>query len=163
MKLRVISVGSKCPGWIRQGFDEYAKRLPREMPLSLVEVPAPRHHQDSAKVDEYEAKKISEKITPSDWVIALDEAGRQLDSKGVSLELNRWRDMGKDVVFFDWGSERVEPRVIGSGGPAPLTLRTDLPPLHGSRVACRELVSRLDDQYWPPLPSGMISTKAPLS
>ena len=57
-KLRVISVGNKCPAWIRQGFDEYAKRLPREMPLSLIEVPAPRHHQDSAKVDEYEAKKL---------------------------------------------------------------------------------------------------------
>ena len=58
-KLRVISVGSKCPEWIRQGFDEYAKRLPREMP-SLIEVPAPRHHQDSAKVDGYEAANCRE-------------------------------------------------------------------------------------------------------
>jgi 23S rRNA (pseudouridine1915-N3)-methyltransferase len=113
MKLRVISIGSKCPGWIRLGFDEYAKRLPREMPLSLVEVSAPRHHQDSAKVAEYEAKKISEKITPSDWVIAMDEAGRQMDSKGVSLELNRWRDMGKDVVFLIGGANGLSPELLG--------------------------------------------------
>ena len=49
MKLRVISVGNKCPGWIRQGFDEYAKRMPKEMPLSLTEIAAPKHHQDSSR------------------------------------------------------------------------------------------------------------------
>lgn len=112
MKLRVISVGSKCPGWIRQGFDEYAKRLPKEMPLTLVEVPAPRHHQDSAKVDEYEAKKIAEKFNPSDWVVAMDEAGRQLNSKGVSAELNRWRDMGKDIVFLIGGANGLSPTLL---------------------------------------------------
>ena len=112
MKLRVLSVGSRCPGWIRQGFDEYAKRLPREMPLTLTEVPAPRHHQDSAKVDEYEAKKIAEKISSSDWVVAMDEAGRQLDSKGVSAELNRWRDMGKDIVFLIGGANGLSPELL---------------------------------------------------
>ena len=61
MKLRIISVGTKCPAWVRQGFDEYAKRMPREMPLSLQEIPAPRHHQDSNKIDEVEGKKIAEK------------------------------------------------------------------------------------------------------
>jgi 23S rRNA (pseudouridine1915-N3)-methyltransferase len=64
MKLRVISVGSKSPAWIRQGFDEYAKRMPKEMALTLIEVAAPRHHQDSAKIDEDEAKKIAAKIQP---------------------------------------------------------------------------------------------------
>ena len=112
MKLRVISVGNKCPVWIRQGFDEYAKRLPREMPLSLIEVPAPRHHQDSAKVDEYEAKKVAEKMNPSDWVVAMDEAGQQLDSKGMSAELNRWRDMGRDIVFLIGGANGLSPDLL---------------------------------------------------
>ena len=111
MKLRVISVGNKCPAWIRQGFDEYAKRLPREMPLSLIEVPAPRHHQDSAKVDEYEAKKVAEKMNPSDWVVAMDEAGQQLDSKGMSAELNRWRDMGEYCVP-DRGANGLSPDLL---------------------------------------------------
>lgn len=112
MKLRVISVGNKCPAWIRQGFDEYAKRLPREMPLSLIEVPAPRHHQDSAKVDEYEAKKVAEKMNPSDWVVAMDEVGQQLDSKGMSAELNRWRDMGRDIVFLIGGANGLSPDLL---------------------------------------------------
>ena len=70
MKLQVLSVGNRCPGWIRQGFDEYAKRMPKEMPLSLTEIAAPKHHQDSSKINELEAKKILQKIQPTDWVVA---------------------------------------------------------------------------------------------
>lgn len=104
MKLRVISVGNKCPEWIRQGFDEYAKRMPKEMPLSLTEIAAPKHHQDSSKVNELEAKKILEKIHSTDWVVALDETGRHLSSPALAGELKRWRELGKDVVFVIGGA-----------------------------------------------------------
>ena len=43
-------------------------------------------------------------MNPSDWVVAMDEAGQQLDSKGMSAELNRWRDMGRDIVFLIGGA-----------------------------------------------------------
>lgn len=112
MKLRVISVGTKCPGWVRQGFDEYAKRMPREMPLSLIEVPAPKHHQDSGKVDEVEGKKIAEKITPGDWVVALDEGGKTLGSKALAAEMTRWRDLGKDVVFLIGGANGLSDTLL---------------------------------------------------
>jgi 23S rRNA (pseudouridine1915-N3)-methyltransferase len=97
MKLRIISVGTKCPGWVRQGFDEYAKRMPREMPLSLLEIPAPRHHQDSNKVDEVEGKKIAEK---------------SFDSKALAQALDGWRDLGKDVVFLIGGANGLSDALL---------------------------------------------------
>jgi len=112
MKLRIISVGTKCPGWVRQGFDEYAKRMPREMPLSLLEIPAPRHHQDSNKVDEVEGKKIAEKIGPSDWVVALDEQGKSFDSKALAQALDGWRDLGKDVMFLIGGANGLSDALL---------------------------------------------------
>ena len=112
MKLRIISVGTKCPGWVRQGFDEYAKRMPREMPLSLLEIPAPRHHQDSNKVDEVEGKKIAEKIGPSNWVVALDEHGKSFDSKALAQALDGWRDLGKDVVFLIGGANGLSDALL---------------------------------------------------
>ena len=111
MKLRVISVGNKCPGWIRQGFDEFAKRMPKEMPLSLTEIAAPKHHQDSSKVNELEAKKILEKIHTTDWVVALDETGRHLSSPVLAGELERWRELGKDVVFVIGGANGLASQV----------------------------------------------------
>ena len=111
MKLRVISVGNKCPEWIRQGFDEYAKRMPTEMPLSLTEIAAPKHHQDSSKVNELEAKKILEKIHSTDWLVALDETGRHLSSPALAGELERWRELGKDVVFVIGGANGLASQV----------------------------------------------------
>ena len=112
MKLRVISVGNKCPAWIRQGFDEYAKRMPKEMPLSLMEIAAPKHRQDSSKINELEAKKILEKIHSSDWVIALDERGRHNSSHAIAKELEGWRELGKDVVFIVGGANGLAPELL---------------------------------------------------
>ena len=112
MKLQVLSVGNRCPGWIRQGFDEYAKRMPKEMPLSLTEIAAPKHHQDSSKVDELEAKKILQKIQPTDWVVALDEKGRHSSSAALAGELERWRELGKDVVFVIGGANGLASEVL---------------------------------------------------
>ena len=33
MRLRVLAVGQKMPAWVDQGVKEYARRLPREMPV----------------------------------------------------------------------------------------------------------------------------------
>ena len=112
MKLRVISVGSKSPAWIRKSFDEYAKRMPKEMALTLIEVAAPRHHQDSAKIDRDEAKKIAAKIQPTDWIVALDEQGKQLTSPGLAKELERWRELGKDVVLVIGGANGLAPALL---------------------------------------------------
>ena len=112
MKLQVLSVGNRCPGWIRQGFDEYAKRMPKEMPLSLTEIAAPKHHQDSSKIDELEAKKILQKIQPADWVVALDERGRHSSSPALASELERWRELGKDVVFVIGGANGLASEVL---------------------------------------------------
>ena len=38
MRARLISVGERMPGWVAEGFAEYAKRLSRELPLELVEL-----------------------------------------------------------------------------------------------------------------------------
>ncbi|MGE8185046.1 23S rRNA (pseudouridine(1915)-N(3))-methyltransferase RlmH, partial [Pseudomonas mandelii] len=39
MRLRLIAVGSRMPKWVEEGWHEYAKRLPSELALELVEIP----------------------------------------------------------------------------------------------------------------------------
>ncbi len=39
MKIRLLAVGSRMPAWVEAGVDEYRKRLPREMPFEIVEIP----------------------------------------------------------------------------------------------------------------------------
>ena len=40
MKLILVAVGTRMPGWVDTGFDDFAKRMPRELPLQLIEVKA---------------------------------------------------------------------------------------------------------------------------
>ena len=43
MRLKIVALGQRMPAWIDAGFDEYAKRMPREYGLELIEVkPEPR-------------------------------------------------------------------------------------------------------------------------
>ena len=40
MKLIIVAVGHRMPAWVQAGFDEFARRMPRELQLQLVEVKA---------------------------------------------------------------------------------------------------------------------------
>mgnify|MGYP000869564837 CR=1 FL=1 len=40
MKLLIAAVGTRMPGWVAEGYADYARRMPRELPLELVEVKA---------------------------------------------------------------------------------------------------------------------------
>ena len=43
MKLLIVSVGHRMPDWITAGFNEYARRMPREAKTELLEIkPEPR-------------------------------------------------------------------------------------------------------------------------
>ena len=43
MKLRIVALGVRMPAWVDAAFDDYARRMPREFALELIEVkPEPR-------------------------------------------------------------------------------------------------------------------------
>jgi len=39
MDINLIAVGTRMPGWVNDAYQEYARRLPRECSLKLVEIP----------------------------------------------------------------------------------------------------------------------------
>ena len=112
MKLRLLSVGTKSPAWVRSGFEEYAKRMPPEMPLELVEISAPKHRGDSAKFVQAEGSKMAAQIGDQDWVVALDEGGRQLSSLQLADKLENWRSQGQNVTLLVGGSDGLSAAVV---------------------------------------------------
>ncbi|BBI51509.1 hypothetical protein HORIV_39300 [Vreelandella olivaria] len=38
MRIRLLAVGSKMPGWVEEGVDTYRKRLPRDFNLEIEEI-----------------------------------------------------------------------------------------------------------------------------
>ena len=45
MKIILLAVGTKMPGWVQEGFNDYQKRFPSEMKLVLEEIPPVKRYE----------------------------------------------------------------------------------------------------------------------
>jgi 23S rRNA (pseudouridine1915-N3)-methyltransferase len=106
LKLRVVAVGHKPSGWVAAGFEEYARRMPREARVELTEIkPAPRSRQTQsaaalARILSAERTRILAAIPSGCVKIALDERGRQLSSTELARRLAGWMREGRDIAFI---------------------------------------------------------------
>lgn len=120
MKLTLLAVGDRMPGWAEEATAEYLKRLPREARMTLVTVkPEKRAGQPAEAIKALEATRLMEKIPAGSRLVALDEHGRQVSTRELADLLARWLEMGKDTVLVIGGAdglaadllERAEARV----------------------------------------------------
>lgn len=101
------------PDWITAGFDEYAKRMPREAKIELVEIkPEPRTSgKTTEQIMESEAKRILSSLPASCRCIALDEHGTQWTTKQLAQHLQTWMIEGSDVAFIIGGADGLSGTV----------------------------------------------------
>jgi 23S rRNA (pseudouridine1915-N3)-methyltransferase len=113
MKLIIVSVGHKMPGWITAGFNEYAKRMPREALISLLEIkPEPRTTgKTTMQIMEAEAQRILSALPQNCLRIALDERGMQPTTKQLSAQMQDWMREGRDVAFIIGGADGLHESV----------------------------------------------------
>lgn len=105
MKIRLIAVGQRPPAWVTNGFDDYLRRMPREMSLELVEVAsAARKQIPPERVQQLEAERLLGRLGPRERVVALDEQGRAWRTEELAAKLDEWRMQGYDVAFLIGGA-----------------------------------------------------------
>lgn len=116
MKLWLVAVGHKMPDWITSGFNEYAKRMPREARMELVEIkPEPRTTGKSvAQMMEAEAQRILTALPQDALRIALDEHGAHLTTKQLAQHMQDWMRGGHDVAFIIGGADGLHESVKNS-------------------------------------------------
>ena len=102
MKLRIVAVGHKPPDWVAAGFEEYAKRMPREARIELTELkPAPRAGAAAVKaVLAAEKTRILAAIPTGSVKIALDERGKALSTADLARRMGDWMQQGRDAAFL---------------------------------------------------------------
>lgn len=113
MKIRLIAVGQRPPAWVAEGFSEYVRRLPREMPLALVEVPpAARRNLPAERARRLEAERLLGQVSERDRVIALDVKGRTWSTETLARKLDDWRMEGNDLAFLIGGADGLDERCL---------------------------------------------------
>ena len=94
------------PGWVEEGFADYAKRMPRELPLELLAVKAePRSEGKTVEaMMGTEAQRLRAALPNRCRTIALDERGTELTTQNLALRLQRWMQEGDDTALARMGS-----------------------------------------------------------
>ncbi|MFA5370756.1 MAG: 23S rRNA (pseudouridine(1915)-N(3))-methyltransferase RlmH [Sideroxydans sp.] len=113
MRLFILAVGNKMPTWITEGFNEYAKRMPREAKIELVEIkPEPRSTgKTTAQIMEAEAQRIRAALPDSARCIALDEHGATPTTKQLAQQMQDWMRSGCDVAFVIGGADGLHDSI----------------------------------------------------
>lgn len=113
MRITVLAVGHKAPGWVQEGFNEYAKRMPPEARLELMEVkPEERgagRSTDRAKT--LEGERILAAIPQGATLLALDERGKAVTTQGLSVMLSDWMRDGSHPAFVIGGADGLSDEV----------------------------------------------------
>lgn len=107
MRLRLICVGQKMPEWVSQGYNEYARRMPPELALDLVEIPMAHRgkNPDIPRLMQREGEAILSALGPRDRVIALEVGGRNWSTEKLASQLEGWQQDGRDVSFLVGGPD----------------------------------------------------------
>lgn len=107
LKLHVIAVGQRMAPWVDAGFEDYARRLPRTLPLRLTEIkPEPRGAATPvARLTGAEARRIRTALPPQDVKVMLDERGVACTTRELAGKLERWQAGARDVHFVIGGPD----------------------------------------------------------
>ncbi|BET11352.1 23S rRNA (pseudouridine(1915)-N(3))-methyltransferase RlmH [Pandoraea sputorum] len=111
MRLFILAVGHKMPGWIETAFAEYAKRMPPELRIELKEIkPEQRSNSRTAEtVMAAEAQRIEAALPRGCRLVCLDERGQDLTTMRLAQSLTVWQQDGRDVAFVIGGADGLDP------------------------------------------------------
>jgi len=113
MKLHLITVGNRMPAWVAAGFEEYAKRMPREARITLLEIKPEK--RDGGKSTEQilsaEAARIQACLPANAHVIVLDERGAAISTKELASWVGKLMTEGCDVAFIIGSADGLHPQI----------------------------------------------------
>ena len=110
MRLTIIAVGQKVPDWAQTAYDDYARRFPPELKLSLKAVKTePRASRTLDDLLAAERIRIESAITRGCRVVALDEHGTAVTTMALAEKLKAWQLSGDDVAIVIGGPDGLDP------------------------------------------------------
>jgi 23S rRNA (pseudouridine1915-N3)-methyltransferase len=114
MRIRLLSITHKAPTWVKQGYEEYAKRLPISCTLELIEIPAERRPAKANldAITRTEGEKMLALIKPRHHVIALDVKGQSWSTVQLSEHLAEWLQGGTNIDLLIGGPEGLSPQCL---------------------------------------------------
>lgn len=106
------------PGWVEQGYQEYARRFGSEMQLQLHQVAAEKRGKgaDLQRILLKEGERMLQAIPDNCDVIALDRQGKTLSTEDLADHLSTWLASGRDQALLIGGPEGLAEACLQRAG-----------------------------------------------
>lgn len=110
MRIHLIAVGNRMPGWVNEAYQEYAKRLPRDCALKLVEIaPGKRGvNADVKRIVRDEGERMLAALPRDCQVIALEVGGKSWSTPQLAVQIEGWLRGGRDTALLVGGPEGMD-------------------------------------------------------
>jgi len=114
MRIHLVAVGTRMPSWVTTGYTEYARRLPRECSLQLVEIPVSKRRKSlpAARAMQEEGQLMLAAIPAGCLVVALDVTGRAWSTEVLAERIHDWMAGGRDVALLVGGPDGLAPECL---------------------------------------------------
>ncbi|MQY52576.1 23S rRNA (pseudouridine(1915)-N(3))-methyltransferase RlmH [Rhodocyclus gracilis] len=140
MKLGILAVGHKMPDWVADGCNEYLRRMPRELPVSVSEIkPEPRHGKTREQLLAAEATRLNAALTAYPRLIVLDERGDDLTTLALAQHLREWMQDGRDTAFVIGGADGIDGEIKRAAERRIRLSSLTLPHAMARLVLCEQL------------------------
>ena len=108
MKLSIYSVGKANESYIKEGVEQFTKRIVHYYPMDW-QLITPSKLTEPAQIKKAEAANILKAITPTDVLILLDEKGKMLSSPGLAnLIQQKANQSAQKIIFLIGGAYGVD-------------------------------------------------------
>ena len=115
MKLQFWSVGKSHEPYVKAGIEEFTSRISRYFKIEWNIIPVPKNAGMLSEMDlkKKEGQLILEWLDDDDYLVVLDEKGRQLTSEGLATFIqSRANESTRKIVFLIGGAFGVDDIVL---------------------------------------------------
>ncbi len=116
MRIHIISIGNKMPNWVTQGFNEYAKRMPVECQINLIELPPAQRSKttDLKRAIQEEGQRMLKAIPKNAAIMALDVKGKSHSTESLAAAMDSWLSSGSDIALLVGGADGLSRECLSS-------------------------------------------------
>jgi 23S rRNA (pseudouridine1915-N3)-methyltransferase len=115
MKLSLWSIGKPNDMYVKEGITEFTKRISKYFTVEWTIIPVPKNAGMLSEMDlkRKEAEIILQWISPTDYLVALDEKGKEMTSEGLAGFIQqRATESTKNIVFLIGGAFGIDQTVL---------------------------------------------------
>lgn len=115
MKISLWTIGKTNEAYVKEGIDEFTKRISRYFPVDWTIIPVPKNAGMLSEMDlkKKEGEIILQWLRQDDFLVALDEKGKQLSSEGLAQFLQvRSNESVKNLVFLIGGAFGLDEKIL---------------------------------------------------